>query len=366
MPCYFLCFYRESEKKIWVFLTDLGFKESQTGLSAPKKGYEEKLEKIMPVSKNQKPNPLTEFLPAKFSFTQIKDFQSCPRMYYYRYILKVPMKGSHYFSFGSTIHLTLQKFYEEAKRRQAPKQTNLFSGVSSSETGGSSATLGTGFPVALKNKSSTFSRGIEPSKKNFHNATPWQDTRVLEKMLDKSLKESVSLEELLKLYEGAWIDDWYQNKGQKEEYFKLGKEILRNFYNSRYLEESMPVYLEKMFSLRLGNYTLVGKIDRLDRFKNGLKIIDYKTGRPKEKLEAEDKEQLLIYQMAARSLFNEPVTELAYYYLENGTQVPFLGSDKEIAKLEEKIAGTIARIKNFDFNGFMATHGQCDFCKEVI
>ena len=321
------------KKKISVFLTDLGFKESQTGLSAPKKGYEEKLEKIMPVSKNQKPNPLTEFLPAKFSFTQIKDFQSCPRMYYYRYILKVPMKGSHYFSFGSTIHLTLQKFYEEVKRRQALNQTNLFSGVSSPEIGGFSAALGTGFPVALKNK---------------------------------SLKELISLEELLKLYEGAWIDDWYQNKGQKEEYFKLGKEILRNFYTSRYLEESIPVYLEKMFSLRLGNYTLVGKIDRLDSFKNGLKIIDYKTGRPKEKLEAEDKEQLLIYQMAARSLFNEPVTELAYYYLENGTQVPFLGSDKEIAKLEEKIAATIAEIKNFDFNGFMAAHGRCDFCKEVI
>ena len=109
-----------------------------------------------------------------------------------------------------------------------------------------------------------------------------------------------------------------------------------------------------------------GKIDRLDELKDGLKIIDYKTGKPKEKLSAEDKEQLLIYQMAAGSLFNEPVKELAYYYLENDTQVAFLGTGKEIKALQDKIVKIIDQIKNFDFAGYLKEHGSCDYCQEII
>lgn len=50
-------------------------------------------------------------------------------------------------------------------------------------------------------------------------------------------------------------------------------------------------------------YTIKGVIDRVDEVDGKIKIVDYKTGAPKEKLTFEEKEQLLIYQMAVSELF---------------------------------------------------------------
>lgn len=300
------------KKKISVFLTDLGFKEKPAAAGQP---ASEKLETIKPLNLPAS-SMIQEFLPYKFSFTQIKDFQNCPRLYYFRYILKVPMRGNHYFSFGSTMHLTLQKYFEEVKKRRQAQQGSLF--------------------------------GVQAKK------------------APTGIKEAMSLQELLKIYEAVWIDDWYQNSAQKQKYFEQGKKLIKDFLASDYLSEAKPLYLEKMFSVKINGYNLTGKIDRVDQFENGLKIIDYKTGSPKEKLEAEDKEQLLIYQMAARALFHETVKELAYYYLENDSQVPFIGTEKEIAKLEEKIKAVIDEIKSFDFASFLKHHQSCDYCKEII
>jgi len=301
------------QKKPSIFLTSLNLKPvTAKNKTLGKAGYYlEALDQKTTLLPTTLPEDL---LPAKFSFTQIKDFQTCPRLYYYRYILKIPLKGNHYFSFGSSIHLSLQKFYEEAKKRGMSAQANLFTGVS----------------------------------------------------VKKNIRELVSKEELLKIYEANFIDDWYPSREEKEKYFKRGKEILRDFYQSDYLDESVPSYLEKGFNVNIGGYNLTGKIDRIDQVAGGYKIIDYKTGKPKEKLEAEDKEQLLIYQMAAIAILNQKVVNLAYYYLENDTQLSFLGAEKEQAALIAKISKTIAELKGFDFYKFIAEHGHCDYCRQII
>lgn len=277
----------------------------------------ERLESVEQVKVLDQKSKTKYLLPSKFSFTQINDFK-CPRLYYYRYILKVPLKGSHHFSFGLTLHLVLQKFYEEVKRRQISKQGNLF------------------------------------------------DQSKLSKK--KSIKELITLEELIKLYEQNFIDDWYLSKEEKDGYFKQGKESLKLFYNSPYLKESQPSYLEKAFNIKVGDYTLTGKIDRIDEVEGGWKIIDYKTGKPKEEknLEKEDKEQLLIYQMAMSSLLGGKVKELAYYYLRNDSQAEFLGTEKQIKDLQDKIIKVIGEIENCDFETEIKAHEKCEKCEDII
>jgi len=89
-------------------------------------------------------------------------------------------------------------------------------------------------------------------------------------------------------------------------------------------------------------------------------IIDYKTGNSKDKLYLDDKEQLLIYQIAAEEVFKIKPKELIYHYLNDNKKASFLGSEKEIEKMKEKIIREIEEIKNSDFE---ARPGwQCGFC----
>ncbi|MCX6796044.1 MAG: PD-(D/E)XK nuclease family protein, partial [Candidatus Falkowbacteria bacterium] len=75
----------------------------------------------------------------------------------------------------------------------------------------------------------------------------------------------------------------------------------------------------------------------------------YKTGAPKEKLTFEEKEQLLIYQLAVSELFSQEIKSLTFYYLGNNTEEEFLGTAEEIAKIKEKIITTIAEINKSEF-----------------
>ena len=105
-----------------------------------------------------------------------------------------------------------------------------------------------------------------------------------------------------------------------------------------------------------------GVIDRIDKAADGFKLVDYKTGQPKEKLSFEEKEQLLIYQLAAGELFKQPVKALAFYYLDNNSEVEFLGAANELLKVKAKIIQTIEQIKS---GRFAAKPSQlcawCDF-----
>jgi len=227
--------------------------------------------------------------------------------------LKVPTEGNAVFSYGKTMHATLQRFLAGVKERADAAQGALF-------------------------------------------GTP-------EKAEAKNL---LSQEELLKIYQDVWIDDWYETKWRKEEYRVKGQKSLKKFYEQLGGQAPGVIELEKGFNLKIGPYTVRGVIDRVDRLPNGkMEIIDYKTGEAKGEKNV-DKDQLLIYQLAAKEVFGWDVEKLTYYYLDNNSTVSFLGSDKELEKIKEKIIGLIEAIMKGDF---AATPGQfvCQYCdfKEI-
>jgi len=152
-------------------------------------------------------------LPVKFSFTQLKLFERDPYQYWIEYILKIPQKGKDIFSFGSTLHLTLQQFFLLVKQRAGIRQQDLF-----------------GQPVDKKSA-------------------------------------PVSWEELLNLYQKNWIDDWFPTRQRHDEFFDRGKKALKDFYQQYLKDLPVPKYLEQPFSLRIPDeesgevYTLIGKIE---------------------------------------------------------------------------------------------------------
>ena len=174
------------------------------------------------------------------------------------------------------------------------------------------------------------------------------------------------LEEFLAIYEKTWIDDWYASRKEHDEYKQKGKKALTEFYKKIEKDIPVPKYLERPFNLKIEDdgdeYTIKGVIDRIDHLNGGIEIIDYKTGqgRTEKNFSAEDKEQLLIYQLAATQVLGEKVENLSFYYVEVGNKVSFLGTEKELKAIEKKIINTIKEIKK---GKFPPKPGKiCDWC----
>jgi DNA helicase-2/ATP-dependent DNA helicase PcrA len=178
---------------------------------------------------------------------------------------------------------------------------------------------------------------------------------------------SIPLVPLLKIFDEQWIDEWYENDEQREQYRSDGKKSLATFYKQVITNKPKPIFLERGFTLKILDVTVKGRIDRIDEIENGWEIIDYKTGGAKtiSNISWEDKRQLVLYAMAVAQCFTEaPVNiKLTYYYLENNSTVSFQATAKDQAKLIDNITEFMSLIRVSDFaptpNKF--TCSSCDF-----
>jgi DNA helicase-2/ATP-dependent DNA helicase PcrA len=297
----------KTRKKLSRFLLDLGFSQPSIAPSLSELAPERAAVSATPTIR-----PALE-LPTTFSFTQLAAFEKCPLQYKFAHVLKVPVFGKPQLSFGKTMHATLEKFIHELSVRKSAAQTSLFAGAG--------AGTGTALPV--------------------------------------------SKQELLDMYDQAWLDDWYPDKPTKETYRKKGRTILEQFYDATESRRPVPFFIEKDFRLKVGQYWIKGRVDRIDQLTDGkVEIIDYKTGTPKDagSLKSEDKKQLLLYQIVVSRLFGLAPERLTYWYLEDGSTVSFLGAEKDVVKLEEEMEKQIERIREGNFEPKPGLHCQfCDF-----
>lgn len=65
--------------------------------------------------------PFTDYL----SYSQIATFLTCPLQYKYRYIVKIPVPPTAAGSFGTSIHATLERFYQEKIEGKNPSKNDL-------------------------------------------------------------------------------------------------------------------------------------------------------------------------------------------------------------------------------------------------
>jgi DNA helicase-2/ATP-dependent DNA helicase PcrA len=253
------------------------------------------------------------FLPDHFSFSQLTAFSSCPLQYKFAHILKIPVRGRANFSFGKTIHNVLHKFIGLSARDIGSRQKDLFAPEGNIES-----------------------------------------------------KISLSLQDLLEIYDKEWIDNWHDGDSKKDYYLK-GKELLKKFY-ADITDRPLNVYmfgdepgLEKTFSLKLNGDMILGAIDRIDRLPDGeVELIDYKTGNPKDSLSTDNKFQLLIYQLAAYKIFGLRTGKLSYHYVEDGSVKSFVPTDEDMVETEEKIKDLVGRVKRSNFKP--SPGWNCQFC----
>ena len=257
-----------------------------------------------------------KILPERFSYSQLKDFETCPLKYKYQYYLKLPVPGSQYLSFGNTVHKVFEEYLKIFKYSAEFSQQDLFG---------------------------------------------------------KS-KQAVSLPEfsvLEKLYQKNWIEEWYKDKKQRDQYYVQGLEMLKKFYDYSLRALPSPRYIEQSFILFIEKYRLVGRIDRADSTPDGLLIYDYKTGKLPKKTEKRDLDQLYIYQWAAQEHLKEKVGGLKYWYLNSAEQFleEPLASPEELIKLKSELHNLMDKIvETVRYDRFAEEHARakdhaCDFAQ---
>ncbi|MDD5341506.1 MAG: UvrD-helicase domain-containing protein [Patescibacteria group bacterium] len=301
------------KRKISRFLSELAetnpqFKLAKAALFAG----ELELTKFKPVVKPEK----TEYkLPDRFSYSQLAAFGKCPYQYKLGFILRVPVFGKGVFSYGKSIHETLEEFFKRIFEKLENKQADLFG-----------------------------------------------DTK--KKPAKTKIEDLISFDELKKIFQAKWNDEWYSSKEQREKYFKKAGESLKTFYDKIKDQPCQTEAVEKTFFLKVGDYSIKGVIDRIDRLPDGsIVLIDYKTGEAKEEetISPENKMQLLIYQIAAEEVMKEKVNKLIFYYIDNNSTLEFLGAEKEKEKVRQEIIKRMEAIRASDFSATPSQH-VCKWC----
>ncbi|MBI4598758.1 ATP-dependent helicase [Candidatus Uhrbacteria bacterium] len=294
------------KKKLSRFLHELDIQASAADLvfdvADP---FAEETEMSVPTSDT----PVPYELPRQFSFTQLRAFETCPLQYKFAHILKIPVFSTWTQSYGKSMHGALQAWFQLWIDREGKSQGGLFETTPPSS------------PAA---------------------SVP------------------MNAQELLDLFDKAWIDEWYPSERERDAYKAKGREALKSYAALLRTAPPIPFAVEQAFAMKLGGVMLKGRIDRIDCVEGGVEIVDYKTGAPKDKLEKKDKKQLWLYQLAAERSLGLVPKKLTYHYLDDHSELSFLGTPEELEAFEGEIAEQADRMRA---SRFEATPGfDCRYC----
>ncbi len=155
----------------------------------------------------------------------------------------------------------------------------------------------------------------------------------------------------------AVVEDSYQ----RTLYERQGLEQLQAFLAARAAEPQPEVVdTERTFSVEIGGATIRGRVDRLDRAGEGVAIVDYKTGRPKDQEDADESLQLSIYALAVQRQWKLEPRRLVFYNLETNQAVETVRSQKELEKAEKLVRIAAENIAQGKFEAKPGWH--CRWC----
>lgn len=205
------------------------------------------------------------------SYSQLQTYRRCPKQYEYAFVKKNPRQISPGESFGSSIHNTLKKFgeLELTEKKKNPPSREQLSLLSENQT----------FPP----------------------------------------EQAINLTTLITLWRECFIAAGYVSRAETDARLMQGEAMLRLFFDWWSEEERTVIGIETGFKLSIpgvaGELTLSGRIDRTERTKTGIRIIDYKTTPPVTQPQADADLQLSLYAMAAQEKWGEAPTELILLFI---------------------------------------------------
>jgi DNA helicase II / ATP-dependent DNA helicase PcrA len=169
-------------------------------------------------------------------------------------------------------------------------------------------------------------------------------------------------DELIEIFRQDLADAKIQEAYQHELYENLGISQLRDFLAAVKSEPALKVlHTEESFEIRVGETTVVGRIDRIDSRPDGsVAIVDYKTGKARDQEDADESLQLSLYAIAVQEKWKYQVGALIFHNLEENVPVITARDGAQLLAARQRVQQAAEGIANGKFDAKPGIH--CDFC----
>ena len=167
---------------------------------------------------------------------------------------------------------------------------------------------------------------------------------------------------VLEMFRALLLEAGIPEKYQHELYEQLGVAQLTAFLEGCERDGlANIIHTEETFEIKIGETTVAGRIDRVDRLSDGrVAVIDYKTGRSKSQDDADESLQLSIYAIAAREKWQYDSGSLVFYNLEQNASVFTTRDPIKLEEVRKKILEVASSIAEGKFEAKPGFH--CAFC----
>lgn len=177
---------------------------------------------------------------------------------------------------------------------------------------------------------------------------------VLERFHDEGDQGVTTTEEVLAAYEESWIDAGFASAEEMAEQFGEGKAILERHVVQQLARprEAKALFTEKQFRLDLGEFVLIGRVDRVDEHPDGrLEIVDYKSGRSNVEAESVANDVAMsCYQLLLKRKFPDRTVYATILALRTGAEASAELSAEQLDQFEQDLVrlGTEILYENYE------------------
>ncbi len=164
--------------------------------------------------------------------------------------------------------------------------------------------------------------------------------RVLRAYYDSvRLERPMADDALIQFFRDDLAQAGMQDRYQHDLYEAQGVQQLKDFLAAfRRTPVPQVLHTEEFFDVKLGEVTVVGRVDRIDQLSDGRVVItDYKTGRAQSQEDSDESLQLSIYALAAREKWGYHADRLVLYNLEGNSAVVTRRSDLELEVAKSRV-----------------------------
>jgi ATP-dependent exoDNAse (exonuclease V) beta subunit len=174
--------------------------------------------------------------------------------------------------------------------------------------------------------------------------------------------QAMSIGDAVAAFNTEFAKGYIDDPVQRQIYQERGEEQLRTLLESAPRGSAEVLATEHTFKFKLNGREIRGRIDRMDRLEDGaVRVIDYKTGTPKDQKAADQSLQLSIYAMAVAQM-NLAARELVLVNVQDNSQASSFRTPKQLEGARAEIEEAAEGIARGEFDPRPGQHCRwCDY-----